>query len=384
MIVMPLQSDAILRDRMSGWLVSLATHTAVAGMAIILMSDLHLAEQPEPFRWQVSVTQPPIPQSAQVPSPPTPIRAPTPKVTKVPTPVQKIPTPTNTRTEQVRHVTQAVQSVTPLTRQEIRHVEPMVHSKQSSVQPTEPQPTVVRESEPLNATAETRYVATREAATPAKESVATRSERPVVESSSVIAQEVVERADSTATEQVAVSEKAVTRVTEMSDTSSSPVEMAALQTKPLAESTLSQPTVESALVETSPLHRMPVIESSAVQPLPTAPIQQASIQNAPVHSMPTAKPDYGWLLDTLWKRVEKLKRYPHIARTNRWEGLVVLQAVIDNHGQLLDLKVAESSGYAVLDQDAMDVMRKSCPLHLEHSLGKPQVELRVPISYKLR
>lgn len=384
MIAMSLQSDAILRDRMSGWLVSLATHTAVAGMAILLMSDLHLAEQPEPFRWQVSVTQPPMPQSAQVPSPPTPTPALTPRVTKAPTPVQKISTPTNTRTEQVRHVTQAVQSVTPLTRQEIRQVEPMVHSKHSSVQRTESQPAVAQEREPLNATAETRYVTTREAATPAKESVVTRSEQPVVESSSVRAHEVVKRADFTATEQVAVSERAVAQVSEVSDAGSSPVEMAALQTKPVAESTLNQPTVESIPVETSPLHTMPVIESSTTQQMPTAPIQQASIQNAPIQSMPPAKADYGWLLDTLWKRVEKLKRYPHIARNNRWEGLVVLQAVIDNNGQLLDLKVAESSGYAVLDQDAMDVMRKSCPLHLKHSLGKPQVELRVPISYKLR
>jgi protein TonB len=129
---------------------------------------------------------------------------------------------------------------------------------------------------------------------------------------------------------------------------------------------------------------MPVNESSPVEPMPPAPIQQASIQNVPTQSLPAAKADYDWLLDTLWKRVEKLKRYPHIARANRWEGLVVLQAVIDGSGQLLDLKVAESSGYAVLDQDAMDVLKRSCPLHLKHSLGKPQVELRIPISYKLR
>jgi protein TonB len=39
-------------------------------------------------------------------------------------------------------------------------------------------------------------------------------------------------------------------------------------------------------------------------------------------------PDYGWLAESLWAKVERLKRYPPIARMNRWEGKVVLQAVI--------------------------------------------------------
>ena len=30
-------------------------------------------------------------------------------------------------------------------------------------------------------------------------------------------------------------------------------------------------------------------------------------------------PDYGWLAESLWAKVERLKRYPPIARMNRWE-----------------------------------------------------------------
>lgn len=54
---------------------------------------------------------------------------------------------------------------------------------------------------------------------------------------------------------------------------------------------------------------MPATESPVTRP---ARIQHASIQNAAVESMPAAKADYSWLLETLWSRVEQLKRYPHI------------------------------------------------------------------------
>lgn len=99
--------------------------------------------------------------------------------------------------------------------------------------------------------------------------------------------------------------------------------------------------------------------------------------------MPETKADYGWLAEALWHRVEQLKRYPHIARMNRWEGKVILRAVIKEDGQLIDLEVAETSGYAVLDHDALEVMRQASPLKLKHPLGKPQVVVQVPISYKL-
>jgi protein TonB len=69
---------------------------------------------------------------------------------------------------------------------------------------------------------------------------------------------------------------------------------------------------------------------------------------------------------------------------NRWEGKVVLRAVIRDTGELLDLQVAESSGHAVLDRDAMEVMRQASPITLKHALGQPQVVLQIPISYTLR
>jgi protein TonB len=274
--------------------------------------------------------------------------------------------------------------VTPVTHQEVRKVEPVVHQERARAEATQSEASIMREMESVNRSAETRLVTASAVSAPVTESVVTQSQQAVADASPVVTHEVVERADFPVTEQTAISETAVTTLpAQVHESGPAPVETAAVQQKPLTESSLSQPAIESVPVETAAV-QTPAIESSVAQQTPRTPIQHASIQNPAVQSMPATKADYSWLLEALWSRVEQLKRYPYLARTNRWEGLVVLRAVINQDGQLLDLKVAESSGHAVLDQDAMDVMRRSCPLHLKHPLGKPQVELRVPISYKLR
>ena len=52
--------DAISpRYRISGWAVSFATHSVGAGIAVILLGGIHPPAKPEPFRWDVSVTEKP-------------------------------------------------------------------------------------------------------------------------------------------------------------------------------------------------------------------------------------------------------------------------------------------------------------------------------------
>ena len=61
-----------------------------------------------------------------------------------------------------------------------------------------------------------------------------------------------------------------------------------------------------------------------------------------------------------------------------------MTAVIREDGHLGDLKVQESSGYELLDEDAMALVRQACPLHLKHPLGRPEVVVQIPISYTLQ
>jgi protein TonB len=101
--------------------------------------------------------------------------------------------------------------------------------------------------------------------------------------------------------------------------------------------------------------------------------------NAP-HS---GRPDYGWLAEALWSRVERMKHYPQLARMNHWEGKVILRAVIREDGELLGLDIARSSGHPILDDEAVASVRQAFPIKLPRSLGKSQVALQIPISYRL-
>ena len=95
------------------------------------------------------------------------------------------------------------------------------------------------------------------------------------------------------------------------------------------------------------------------------------------------KADFGWLMQMLWSRVSEMKRYPHEARINQWEGRVIVRVVINAQGQLLDASVAMGSGYAVLDRAALEAIKESCPLTLSQPLGQERIVLRIPIQYKL-
>ncbi len=151
-----------------------------------------------------------------------------------------------------------------------------------------------------------------------------------------------------------------------------------------------EPVMESPPIESS---ESQVVTSQVVMTEPTielekriesteSAVEQRVVQQRLVHYRKT-QADYGWLGDMVRKRIEELKHYPRIARENHWEGRVVVQAVIKADGTVGDLSVAESSGHALLDQEALVVMRKASPLTLKHQLEKSQITILVPISYRL-
>lgn len=231
------------------WLFSLLFHGAAVGFAIVLMTDLRLAPQPEPFKWDVSV-------------------------------FESAPTPTK-RPAQPQPVVQTVQEVV---QREVRTVTPVV---QATPQPIRSEPQVIA-----------------------------RTAQPI-------------------------------------------------ETPPM-------PTMEQPSAATTP-----------VQPAqPTN--QPTGVQTMPVRSSPAPQRDYGWLAETLRDRIEELKRYPPMARMNNWQGKVVLKFVVREDGTVENLEVVQSSGHAVLDEAAMETIRRASPLPLKHALGKPRVTFQFPISYTLR
>jgi protein TonB len=71
--------------------------------------------------------------------------------------------------------------------------------------------------------------------------------------------------------------------------------------------------------------------------------------------------------------------YPAIARRMGWAGKVIVAFTVCADGSVEDVFVVESSGFPVLDRNAVETVKKSCPL------PKPpqKTALLMPVSYRL-
>lgn len=168
-------------------------------------------------------------------------------------------------------------------------------------------------------------------------------------------------------------------------------EVAEPASEPVAVAASSEP------VESQPVQQEPV--ESAPQPPSEIPVAQEASgpvseqdgrpDTTPVQAIKAGGPsaevkrDHRWLADLLWRRVAELKRYPNTARLNGQEGKVIVKAVIRSDGHLTDVVVQKSSGYSALDEAAIEAVKLACPLHMKHTIGKPQIVVSLPIVYSL-
>ncbi len=383
------RSPAVRARHLQAWAVSLFVHGLACAAAVTLSASVHLAPQPEPFRWTVSLIEGPT-----GPSQP-PLGAPATDLSQVPP--------------------SALASANPVTNRQVEQRPPVSRPAPSVIQ----DPAPVQRPVPMTQQPAVTRVIPQDTAEPREKDAATQTASPVLQ------QAVIQRpAQTLAQPESAPATPSIVERTLVSKTP--PVLQSARtgepQTTPVEESrtVVEAPPVEltrRTQMEPTPVTRPPVVEtprpvskpilqdiasvprSAVSEPIQTpsamdAPDEPAEPEpvsaRAPVASLPalgvgrsSAKPDYGWLADALWKRIEKLKQYPQHARLNRLEGRVVLRVVIGDDGSLLDLAIAKSSGHAVLDQDALEVLRRAAPLTLLRPLGKSQVVVKVPISYRL-
>lgn len=87
------------------------------------------------------------------------------------------------------------------------------------------------------------------------------------------------------------------------------------------------------------------------------------------------KEHFGYIRDTIMKNIS----YPYIARKRGLTGKAVVSFVICERGFANDIKIVESSGYSILDNNAIETIKKSSPF------PKPPVraQLVMPIVYKM-
>lgn len=125
------------------------------------------------------------------------------------------------------------------------------------------------------------------------------------------------------------------------------------------------------------LHHLPEITLPPLEPL--TPIQ-VSTQETPLAEKPQVSKGATARVEKKTKLVTDLsdlmKRYPPEALANQWEGVVVLQLTIDEDGALDDVEVHQSSGYRVLDKEAIRMMKRA------EFIGGPDVILQ-RVEFKL-
>lgn len=108
------------------------------------------------------------------------------------------------------------------------------------------------------------------------------------------------------------------------------------------------------------------------------------LHEAPVRAPQPQKEDFGWLTDAVHQKIKGLKRYPHRARVGKMEGQVVLRATIKRSGTLEALEIDSPSGHQLLDQDALETVKRAFPLNLPSTFHRTQVVLLLPITYALK
>ena len=82
--------------------------------------------------------------------------------------------------------------------------------------------------------------------------------------------------------------------------------------------------------------------------------------------------------------IAKYKQYPKIAQMRGWQGTVIVDLEIDTKGAVISIKIKKSSTYEVLDNEALEMIKKASPFPAPpESLRGKNFNVLVPISFKL-
>jgi protein TonB len=83
-------------------------------------------------------------------------------------------------------------------------------------------------------------------------------------------------------------------------------------------------------------------------------------------------------------KIRQFEEYPPVARRRHWEGTTVVQLRVTPEGKVTDITVVEKSGYDVLDEAAMKMIRKASPLPAPpEGLRDRDRTVLVPIKFRL-
>ena len=126
-------------------------------------------------------------------------------------------------------------------------------------------------------------------------------------------------------------------------------------------------------------------DQTTAPPSVEAPVEDkaaAPVEGAPSFAQSTRPVTWQ---SALLGRLERFKRYPPAAQRNRQEGIVYVRMVLDRKGQVLERRIAQSSGIASLDSEALALIDRAEPLPPPPpEVEGDSIDIIVPIEFFLK
>lgn len=142
---------------------------------------------------------------------------------------------------------------------------------------------------------------------------------------------------------------------------------------PISPTTSTSPELETVVAAATIEGHMTPTNASQASAAPATASDSAAVS--------AIRPDYGWLQQVVYRRLEELKRASRPFLDESRPLKVTVKAVVSKEGTLLGSTVVESSGSDRIDQEAMALVQRAFPMQLDRPLDRQQVAMRIPITY---
>ena len=131
------------------------------------------------------------------------------------------------------------------------------------------------------------------------------------------------------------------------------------------------------------LFTLPVESRAKLAALPRKLVQSPSAdRNAPEADLNGLR---GLFTGKVRQQVANAKYYPRIARRRGMEGRPVIAFTLDKGGRLMEVDLARTSGYQLLDQAALEAVNQGAPYpEIPAELKTDTFQFKLPISFVLK
>ena len=131
-----------------------------------------------------------------------------------------------------------------------------------------------------------------------------------------------------------------------------------------------------------PIYKEPVREQTVQEITPK--VDQEKIEREKKQLQQRKKDAVELFTNNLAFHIAKFKNYPRIAMRRNWQGMVLVRMVMLDNGNIQSLSIEKSSGYEVLDNEAMKMIERAKPLPKPPDiLASDEVNIYVPVSFAL-